>query len=287
MAGTVTATEGGSTTNGISLAVVVVTGQNASPIGIVQSATSATPSLSTGAGVTTGSWVYGSLIGLTTITANGSTTFESNHNAGGLQYVAARTTSTMTGGSAVTVGGTGGTGISICLQEILAGAGLAEDASAPPAVFTNAATTITTASFTPANSSLLVAMVSSNGAAGVTTMTVSDTGLGLTWTERVKQNGAGNGYSGIWTAPGPAGQTVSGAVSPLALAAPAGDVQAIIPGPVSALALAAPAGAANVSGAATVSGPVAALTLAAPAGAPIAIGGGGDDAPWHIRRRRR
>jgi hypothetical protein len=40
-------------------------------------------------------------------------------------------------------------------------------------------------------------------------MTVSDSGLGLTWTERVKQNGAGNGYSGIWTAPVPAAGAVT------------------------------------------------------------------------------
>jgi hypothetical protein len=286
MTGTVTATEGGSTTNGISLQVKVITGQNASPIGIQQSATSATPSLSTGAGVTTGSWVYGSLIGLATITANGSTTFQSDHSSGGLQYVAMRTTSTMTGGTPVTVGGTGGTGISIVLQEILAGAGLAEDASSPAPVFANTLT-VTTASFTPPAGAVLVAMVSSNGAAGVTTMTVSDTGLGLTWTEQVRQNGAGNGYTGIWTAPVAAGgQTVSGAVSPLALAAPAGDVQAIVPGLVSPLALAAPAGTPAGSGAATIAGAVAQLTLTAPAGIPAAIGGGGDDAPWHIRRRR-
>jgi hypothetical protein len=208
--GTVTATEGGSTTNGISLFVRVLTGQAASPIGVTTSATSATPALTTGTGVTTGSWVYGALIGLTTITANGSTTFKFNNNAGSLQYIAARTTGTMTGGVAVTVGGTGGTGISICLQEILAGAGLAEDASSPAGVFASGAITATTASFTPPASSLLVAMVSSNGAGGATTMTVSDTGLGLTWTERVKQNGAGNGYSGLWTAPVPAAAAAHG-----------------------------------------------------------------------------
>ena len=82
------------------------------------------------------------------------------------------------------------------------------------------------------------------------------------------------------------GQSVSGTVSPLALAAPAGDVQAIVPGLVSPLALAAPVGTPAGSGAATIAGAVAQLTLTAPAGIPAAIGGGGDDAPWHIRRRR-
>jgi hypothetical protein len=205
MSFTVTATEGGSTTNGISLQVKVVTGQAASPTGINQAATNATPNLSTGAGVTTGSWVYCALIGLLTITANGSTTFQNNHNGGGIQYVAARSASTMTGGSAVTIGGTGGTGISVCLLEILAGSGLAEDASSPAGVFASGATTVSTAGFAPPNGSLLVAMVSSNGAGGVTTMALSDTsGLGLTWTEQVKQDGAGNGYSGVWTATVPA-----------------------------------------------------------------------------------
>jgi hypothetical protein len=83
------------------------------------------------------------------------------------------------------------------------------------------------------------------------------------------------------------GTTVNGAVSALALAAPAGVPAVQAPGPVSALALAAPAGTVAVTGAATVPGAVAAVTLAAPAGIPAAIGGGGDDAPWHIRRRNR
>jgi hypothetical protein len=206
MAFTVTATEGGSTTNGISLLVRVLTGQAASPVGITASATNSTPSLSTGTGVSTGSWVYGAIIGLTTITANGSTTFGNNHNGGGLQYIGMRTTSAMTGGSAVTVGGTGGTGISICLLEILAAAGaLAEDASSPAGVFASAAITVATASFAPPNGSLLVAAASSNGAGSVTTMAITDTsGLSLTWTEQVKQNVAGSGYSGLWTAPMPA-----------------------------------------------------------------------------------
>jgi hypothetical protein len=207
--GTVTATQGGSTTNGIFVLVRAITGQNASPIGINTSVTSATPSLTTGTGVTTGSWVYGALLGLSTITANGSTTFEDSHTGGALQFVGMRTTATMTGGVAVTVGGTGGTGISISMLEILTGTGLAEDGSSPAGAFASGAITVTTASFSPPASSLLAAVVSSNGGGGVTTMTVSDSGLGLTWTERVKQNGAGNGYSGIWTAPVPAAGAVT------------------------------------------------------------------------------
>src|SRR5215831_3673490 len=37
-----------------------------------------------------------------------------------------------------------------------------------------------------------------------TTLIVSDTGLGLTWSEKVKQNPAGSGYQGVWIAPVPA-----------------------------------------------------------------------------------
>jgi hypothetical protein len=94
-------------------------------------------------------------------------------------------------------------------------------------------------------------------------------------------------WSAVTAAYAAAGTTVSGAVSALALAAPPGDIQGIgAAGPVSALALAAPAGTPAGSGAATIAGAVAQLTLTAPAGIPAAIGGGGDDAPWHIRRRR-
>lgn len=82
------------------------------------------------------------------------------------------------------------------------------------------------------------------------------------------------------------GVTVAGQVAPLALAAPAGIPAVSAPGPVSPLALAALAGTPAVSGAATIAGAVAAVTLAAPAGTGVLPDGGGDDAPWHIRRRR-
>jgi hypothetical protein len=84
-----------------------------------------------------------------------------------------------------------------------------------------------------------------------------------------------------------AGGVVSGAVAPLALAAPAGTPTVSAPGPAAALALAAPAGTVVTSGAATIAGAVAGLILAAPAGQAFVVGGGDSDAPWHIRRRRR
>jgi hypothetical protein len=79
---------------------------------------------------------------------------------------------------------------------------------------------------------------------------------------------AGAYWAAVVAAYPPAGAIIAGAVSPLALAAPAGTVlqgAASIPGAVSPLALAAPAGTVS-AGAATIFGPVAQLALAAPAG---------------------
>lgn len=125
--GTVTVTQGGSPAAGTNAYLVVVTGQNASPIGINASVTSTTPSVATGAGVTTGSWVYGANLGLAgTYTANGATTYKADNTVGatGLEYVSMRSTGTMTGGVSATIGGTATVNsISICLLEILKGAG--------------------------------------------------------------------------------------------------------------------------------------------------------------------
>jgi hypothetical protein len=208
MSFTVTATQAGSAAIGTALLVKVVTGQNASPIGQTASATGTTPSLAITPNAT-GSWVYGSNLGLAgTYTANGSTTYQANDTGGGLQYIRMRTAATTTAATPVTVGGTAGVnGISISLLEILKGAGaLAEDASSPAGAFLSNATAVTTAAFAPPVGALLVAMIATNGGGGATTIAMSDTsGLGITWAERVKQDTAGDGYSGIWTAVVPAG----------------------------------------------------------------------------------
>lgn len=80
------------------------------------------------------------------------------------------------------------------------------------------------------------------------------------------------GAAGAVFAPPVSGVTVSGAVSPLALGAPAGSITfpGAASGAVAGLALAALPGTPAVSGAATVPGPVAQLALSAPAGAPFA-----------------
>lgn len=84
------------------------------------------------------------------------------------------------------------------------------------------------------------------------------------------------------------GTTVSGAVSALALAAPAGTPSGPgVGGPVSALALAAPAGTPAGSGAATIAGQVATLALAAPPGVPSVTGFGGPlGQRWRIQSVR-
>lgn len=212
MSFTVTATQGGSPDIGMTLVVKVLTGQAASPVGASVSLTSATPSSSiTPAG--TGSWVYGANLGLLgTYTANGSTVYQQDSHGAGLECIALRSAGLTSAGTPVTIGGTAtASSISIALLEILAGSGLAEDSSSPaPGGFVSA-TTLASAAFTPPAGSLLVAVVETNGGGGVTTMAVTDTsGLGLTWTERVKANGAGNGYAGVWTAQVPSAVSPSG-----------------------------------------------------------------------------
>jgi hypothetical protein len=104
--------------------------------------------------------------------------------------------------------------------EILPNGTLAEDASAPAVATTTAATTVASASFTPPDGSLLVAMVGSDGAANgtaVTTMTVS--GGGLTWTELVHAASASTCYAGVWAAQVPA--AAGAAPAPLVVPQPA------------------------------------------------------------------
>jgi len=201
---TVTATEAGSTSSGIALMVSVLTGQSGAQPGATPSATQVTPNLAI-TPAATGSLVFGSLLALAgTFTVNGSTVNDQDaHSIAGLEMCSFHGTAATTSGSPVTLGYTSATnGISVCLCEIKASGTLAIDGSAPAGVSDGAAITVTTGSFTPpAGGALLVACVQSNGAGSVTTMGITDTsGLGLTWAEQVKQNGAGNGYSGIWTA---------------------------------------------------------------------------------------
>ncbi len=203
MAFTVTATEGGSTANGIAIVLKVLTGAAVSQPGAINSIASTTPSLSI-TPANNNSWIYGSILGLTgTYTANGSTTSFQNIGGAGLQFIQCRSTNMTTAGTPQTIGYTvsGGNSISMCLCEINATGVLAEDASSPPAAGFATSNTITTASFTPPAGSLLVLMAATNGGGGTTSVIISDTsGLGLNWVQQVSQANAGSGYSGIWTA---------------------------------------------------------------------------------------
>jgi Glycosyl hydrolases family 16 len=199
---TVTATAGGNTDTGIALLVKVLTGASASQPGATAGQISATPSVSV-TPQATGSKVYGALLGLHgTYTAVSGTTIDADNTepVPVLEYVQFATTGTTTASTPVTVGATAtANGISVSAAEILASGTIAEDASSPAAAFANAAETATTAAFTPPAGSVLVAMISSNGSAGTTTMQVADN-FGLAWTEVIKENGGGHGYSGVWVA---------------------------------------------------------------------------------------
>src|SRR5258708_29837543 len=107
---TVTATATGVTSNGIALTVKVITGASASQPGNTGGVNSATPSLAI-TPASTGSWVYGSNLGLAgTYTANGTTTYQSNATTSGpgdrLQPVAPPAAATTTAPTPVTPGRT-------------------------------------------------------------------------------------------------------------------------------------------------------------------------------------
>jgi hypothetical protein len=55
-----------------------------------------------------------------------------------------------------------------------------------------------TVNVTPPPGSLLVLMIAANGSSSVETMTVS--GGGLNWIEKVKANASGQQYAGVWVA---------------------------------------------------------------------------------------
>lgn len=209
MAITVTATEGGSTANGILLRVKVLTGavngtSQTGATGSVSSGTSGQVSITT---TQTGSVVYGAALRASTSapTTNAATTQidgvpDATHGLWYGTWVSASATGIP---GATTFGYTATFTGDIAGLEVLPAGTITEDSSGPAAVSSTAAATVTTASFTPPPGSLLVAMVSSDGGGAQTTMTVSDSS-GLSWTEKVPANAAGNGYSGVWIAQVPA-----------------------------------------------------------------------------------
>lgn len=209
---TVTATEGGSTFNGIALTVKVLTNSAVTQNGAHNNRTTiTTPNLAITPNAT-GSIVYGAVFNsnsLTTWTANAGTTLILNQvdATNSIVHGHYRSTSSTTSGSPLTLGASAPTGSTggIAQAEILnIGGALTEDASSPPSVSVTNAITVTTNTFTPPPGATLVATVTSDSG---TVVTMSVVGGTLTWTEVDKANGSGLGYAGVWTARVPGGPT--------------------------------------------------------------------------------
>lgn len=209
----VTATQAGSTAAGTSLQVLVLTGARASQAGAASggSSTGSAASLSQSlipAG--TGSLIVGSLLQLSASGAPSGaagTTVLASPSAGGLIYAPLRSTGLTAAGVAQAVGVTnaGNSAISIAALEILAAAGNLTVDPSTPANAEALATSVTTAAFTPPDGALLAALIATNGGAAPVDVTLTDTsGLGLTWTEAIRENPAGNGSVSIWLAQLPA-----------------------------------------------------------------------------------
>lgn len=201
MAFTVTATQGGATSAGMSLDLQILDGQ--SGIGTTATAAGLSASITPSA---SNSLIYGSVLATTgAFTALSGTTVIQDAQDVGLEFGSVVSTSTTTGGTPETIGVTssGGSGIATALVEIKTSGALTVSPATPlqPVPDVVGSTSMSTTAFSPPAGSLLVLMVQSNGSSGVTTISVSDTsGLGLTWIEQVKSNTSGNGYAGVWTA---------------------------------------------------------------------------------------
>jgi len=205
---TVTATQGGSTANGIALRVFVLTQAAAVQNGATSNnqflnATSWTQSVTT---TQAGSRVYGAaaVFGNNSATAAALTTVVDNvpDTVQLGRYVTFKATSLTGTPGTTTLGFTVATSSGPFAQaEILTAGTLTEDASGG-VNSTTGATTVAFGPFTPPDGALLVALVASDGGGTVTTMTVS--GGGLTWSEKVKNNPSAGDYAGVWTAQVPA-----------------------------------------------------------------------------------
>jgi hypothetical protein len=117
---------------------------------------------------------------------------------------------TVTSGTPVTVGCTSGSGAQMSAYEVLASGGSTpvRDASAP-ALATAAATSVTSASFTPPAGSVVTALIACYDTAGSITLTVSDSSS-MTWTQRAFLNNFSQGFSAVYTATVPAAAAAAG-----------------------------------------------------------------------------
>jgi hypothetical protein len=276
MAITVTATASGTgSANGLALCVKVLTGAASTQNGATATSALVTaPELAVTSPHATGSWVYGAVssgVGSTAFSGTTAATqaFEENFSdtTNAAAYGLFRSAGTTTSGTSTgLLGATNPTGtaglISIALAEILASGTLAEDASSPAVPTpTKTAKTLTTASFTPAANSILMASVSADYAGtGAVAMAVSDSGSLYNWTQLA---GLTINLASVWIGVLKA-TSVSLPVAAVTLAAPLPTITAgaTVALPAAAVTLAAPLVSPQVS--VNVALPVAAVTLAAP-----------------------
>jgi hypothetical protein len=206
---TITVTETGGTSQGITARIKVLTG--AAPAA-AQTGARATQSAAAAhqAAITTtqaGSIVYGAIIdGVNTaLTAAAGTTLFDNiaDTTNSIRYGTLRTTAATGTPGTVTAGASApATDVGGCaLAEILAatpGGTINEDVSSPVPVTALTSITLQVSVFPPAGS-LLALMISSDGATGgVAGMTVS--GGGMTWIPLSEAHASGQQYAGVWIA---------------------------------------------------------------------------------------
>jgi hypothetical protein len=210
---TVTASEVANPGVGCGLQVMAVTGQAASFRGSIASAALPAGSAITVSITTT---VTRSLVfvaggrnsnATNPVPAAGCTTIGSFSDASNnADYWAIRTTSVTGTPGATTVGDTIVGRGAIAAMEVLAGSGLAIDASTPAYTGVAVASAVTSASFNPPPGALLIALFYGEGlgtTAQQTTLVTDSTGL--TWTKQVEQSGTTiNGVAAAWTAQAPA-----------------------------------------------------------------------------------
>jgi hypothetical protein len=202
---TVTATaSGGGSVNGTLLAVRVLNGASLTQGGATATTTTVTtPQLPITPGAS-GNWVYqavlyGAASALTGLDANTTSISTVVDSTNGVTYAACRSTSATTT-SSTTYGWGGPTtssgNVYAASAEIQAAGTLSEDSSTPAVVSSTTAKTVTSASFTPPGTSVLVAVVVADWTGSSTVaVAVTDSASAYTWTQR---SGISNDLTSVW-----------------------------------------------------------------------------------------
>lgn len=198
---TVKAQQSGATAVGCALRVVVLTGASLTQNGATATQNGAAAHQATIVTTATGSWVFGAGfdVGSVALSANANTTgVDSTHLSDGITHGTCRAASLTGTPGSISIGWSTPTDSGmLALAEAMPSGTLTADPSGP-AFITSNTTSVTTASFTPPDGSMLLALVTTNGGAGVVNCTMSDTsGLGLTWTPLIENHPSSAGYSGI------------------------------------------------------------------------------------------